>query len=285
MNEIIASDIKTKIYTIRGIKVLIDRDLASLYGVETKQLIQQVKRNIERFPERYVFQMTKKEFDIWRSQNVTSNSDNKGLRRPPYCFTEQGSYMVSNVIKNSKAVKTSIAIIDAFTEINHYINSNDMLTKRIITIENRLDYHGNQISELYSKFEAKDIKQEYIFYSGEIYDAYSLLLNIFDKANNEIIIFDNYINNKVLDLINKDIRIIIVRNLNIKDDTLDKYIKQYNNLKIVINSDVHDRFIIIDRKELYNIGLSLKYIGKKCFAINKMDKTNIKVILSYICID
>lgn len=272
-------EIKDMIYEIRGRQVLLDRDLAQLYGVETKRLLEQVKRNIEKFPERYMFQMNEIEFKNWKSHFATSNSDKMGLRRPPYCFTEQGSYMVSNIIKNKKAVETSIKIMDAFVAMKRYLDTNNVST-RIILIENKLYEHDLLLEELFDSFKIKNLKLEKIIFDGQEYDAYSLLLNIISYATNEIIIFDNYMNNKILDMIDKNINVILVRNSNIKDEVVDKYLKQYRNLKVVINDNIHDRYIIIDRKLIYYVGASLKDIGKKCFSICSLDSSNIELIIN-----
>jgi hypothetical protein len=281
MNDLIINnlEIKDMIYEIRGRQVLLDRDLAQLYGVETKRLLEQVKRNIERFPERYMFQMNEIEFKNWKSHFATSNSDKMGLRRPPYCFIEQGSYMVSNIIKNKKAVETSTKIMDAFVAMKRYLDKNNVST-RIILIENKLYEHDLLLEELFDSFKIKNLKLEKIIFDGQEYDAYSLLLNIISCATNEIIIFDNYLNNKILDMIDKNINVILVRNSNIKDEVVDKYMKQYNNLKVILNNNIHDRYIIIDRKYIYYVGASLKDIGKKCFSICLLDSSNIELIIN-----
>ena len=278
--EEIANLIKIKIYNVRGIYVLVDRDLANIYGIETKRLLEQVKRNKERFPERYLFQMSKEEFEDWKSQNATSNSDKMGLRRPPYCFTEPACYMVSNIIKNKKAIETSILIMDAFVYMKHNLNENkDILSSKLLLLENKINDNTDKINELFLKYNLEDLKKEYIFFEGEIYDAYSLLIDILNKANDEIIIIDNYAGKQLLDILKNINKKIIIVSKNIDKVLEKKYESQYSNVKFINKDIFHDRFIIIDRKRLYSCGASFKDLGKKCFAINEIESSELLNIL------
>ena len=281
MNKIIISNnikIENMIYEIRGRKVIFDRDLAKLYNVETRVLNQKVKRNIDRFPEEFCFQLDRLEFKKWISQFVISNDEKMSLRKLPYVFTEQGVAMLSAIIKSDIAVKTSIQIMNAFVKLRKYV-SNELIEQKYI---NKMVFdHDNEIKllqESFSKLEEKETVN-HIFYEGQIYDAYSLLMDILSKAKNEIIIIDNYAGKELLDII-KDIK----QNIKIVSSNIDstlkkKYESQYSNVTFINNNTFHDRFIIIDRKELYNSGASFKDLGKKCFSLNKIED---KEILSNI---
>ena len=274
--------IENMIYEIRGRKVIFDRDLAKLYNVETRVLNQKVKRNIDRFPEEFCFQLDRLEFKKWISQFVISNDEKMSLRKLPYVFTEQGVAMLSAIIKSDIAVKTSIQIMNAFVKLRKYV-SNELIEQKYI---NKMVFdHDNEIKllqESFSKLEEKETVN-HIFYEGQIYDAYSLLMDILSKAKNEIIIIDNYAGKELLDII-KDIK----QNIKIVSSNIDstlkkKYESQYSNVTFINNNTFHDRFIIIDRKELYNSGASFKDLGKKCFAINKIeDNEYLKNILKKI---
>lgn len=261
------SEIVEMIYEIRGKQVMIDRDLAKLYKIETRILIQKVKRNIERFPTLFCFQMTDDEFVNWKSQIVMSNNDKIGLRRPPYVFTEQGVAMLSAIINTSVAVEMSVRIINAFVEMKKYI-SYTLIDQKYIN--NQVLKNTENIRLLQEAFH-KAKKYDGLFFEGQIYDSYSLLLDIFGIAKNEIIIIDNYIDKHLLDILRKvNTKIIIITNQYDNND-YSKYKMQYKNIELKINNKIHDRFIIIDRVDLYHCGASLKDLGKKCFAINKIE--------------
>ena len=262
-------EVENMIYEIRGKQVMLDRDLAKLYHVETRVLIQKVKRNIERFPKDFCFQMTELEFENWKSQIVMSNSDKMGLRRAPYVFTEQGVAMLSAIINTKVAINASIRIINAFVAMRKYISSDLMEhSKMLISHENRLTL----IENTFDNFKEKN---NHLFFEGQIYDAYSLMLNIFDKSKESIIIIDNYIDKNILDILSKTNKqvTLITNKYNNKD--YEKYKEQYNNVTLVIDNSFHDRFIIIDKKILYHSGASFKDLGKKCFSITKIDDKEI----------
>ena len=276
MNEIIENELKIEnmIYEIRGVQVMLDSDLAKLYRVETRVFNQAVKRNIKRFPEEFMFKLTEDEYINFRnsirisSQNVTRYK--RPITSPPCVFTEQGVAMLSGILSSDIAIEMSINIINTFVKMRHYINYNkDVLPRKFLLLEEKVDENTKRIDELFDKFNPKDIIKNSIFFENDIYDAYSLLLDIFSSAKYEIIIIDNYAGKELLDIlkkINKDI-IIISKNI---DDTLKvKYEKQYKNVKFISNNSFHDRFIIIDKNALYTCGASFKDLGKKCFSINK----------------
>ena len=286
MNEVMIdnSKIENMIYEISGKHVMFNSDVARLYNVETKVLNQVIKRNINRFPEEFCFQITIEELGnlSLRSQNVTLNKSNnyRGLHYKylPYVLTEQGIMMLSGLLKNDIAAKVNVQIIDAFVKMRKYISTNLIEQKYI----NKMVFdHDNEIKllqESFSKLEKKE-KINHIFYEGQIYDAYSLLIDILSKVKEEVIIIDNYAGKELLDII-KDISVDIkIVSSNIDSTLKKKYESQYSNVTFINNNTFHDRFIIIDRKELYNSGTSFKDLGKKCFSLNKIED---KEILSNI---
>jgi hypothetical protein len=282
MNDMIINnlEIKDMIYEIRGRQVMLDFDLAKVYQCTngTKDINKAVNRNIEKFPSDFYFRLNNDEYyRILRFQSGTSKLSHGGRRYNPYVFTEQGVAMLASVLHTDIAIQSSIKIMRAFVYMRHHFDESDL---RLSIVESKLLKHDFLIDKLLDCFKIKEMKLEKIIFDGQEYDAYSLLLNIISYATNEIIIFDNYMNNKILDMIDKNINVILVRNSNIKDEVVDKYLKQYNNLKVVINDNIHDRYIIIDRKLIYYIGASLKDIGKKCFSICSLDSSNIELIIN-----
>ena len=293
MNQVIEKEeikIENMIYEIRGKQVMLDSDLAKLYQCKngTKDINKAVKRNIERFPKDFYFQLTKEENSILRFQIGTTNNRNM-IRSLPYVFTEQGVAMLSSVLKTEMATNMSIKVIRAFVAIRKFISNNLIEQKyiynQIIRNTESIIKNTEDIKLLQESFDKLSNNKEYdgIFFSGQIYDSYSLLLDIFNKANNNIIIIDNYIDKKLLDILrNINKNILIITNKYNNEDFI-KYKAQYNNIKLKINNNIHDRFIIIDNKELYHIGASLKDLGKKCFAINKIEnKEWLNNILTFI---
>jgi hypothetical protein len=281
------NNIKDKIHTIRNLQIMLDRDLAELYGVETKHINQAVKRNEARFPNDFMFQLSKEEFQNWRSQFVTSNSDKMGLRRPPYAFTEQGVSMLSAVLKSDIAIDISVKIIRAFVEMRKMISSNsdlfykiDFLEKRQISYELKTD---TKINQILNALEDKTLKpKQGIFYDGQIFDAYIFINDLFKLTTNEIILIDNYIDETVFTLFSKypNIKIKIYTANITKQLKLDfeKYKKQYKNIELFEFKNSHDRFLIIDKKEVYHLGASLKDLGKKWFAFSKFEIENLKIL-------
>ncbi len=207
-------DIQDKIFTIRGVQVMLDRDLASLYQVQTKVFNQAVKRNIERFPEDFMFQLSSEEFDNWRSQIVTSNSDKMGLRRPPYAFTEQGVSMLSAILKSKIAIEISVKIIRTFVNMRRFILSNNLMYQRFERIENRLSAHDENFEKIFKAIENKSIKpKQGIFYNGQIFDAYSFVADLIKSAKQSILLIDNYKVDNVLSLI-KSLSLVVYNSHN-----------------------------------------------------------------------
>jgi len=278
MNKIVVSDnikIENMIYEIRGKNVMLDSDLAMLFGYETKQLNRQVLRNINRFPENYCFQITDTEYISLRCQNGTlKNGRGEHRKYLPYVFTEYGITMLAGILKSELAIKMSLRIVDIFITMKNYINTSLIEQKYFneLTIKNTEDI--KLLQESFDKLNTKE-SNNHIFYEGQIYDSYSLLIDILSKAKKEIIIIDNYAGKKLFDII-KNINVKVkIYTENIDNISKEKYEKQYNNLEIINTNIFHDGFIIIDNKVLYHSGASFKDLGKKCFAITKMEDNNI----------
>ena len=269
-------NIEDLIYEIRGKQVMIDSDLARLYQCSngTKTINQAVKRHINRFPERFMFKLTKVEYrELLRSQTGTLKNGSRGEHSKylPYVFTEQGVAMLSAVLRTPVAEKVSIEIMDAFVAMRKYISSN-MLEQRYIN-NLVLEDHENikLLQQSFQKFEEKKITNE-TYYNGQIYDAYSKIIEIFKEAKEELIIIDRYADKQVLDMI-KDLKVNVLlitkKNNLLKELDIEKYNKQYKNLKVIYSNNYHDRYFIIDKKEIYHSGTSINHAGSKTFSINK----------------
>ena len=277
MNEIVENDvinIENMIYEIDGKEVMLDTDLAKLYNVETKRVNEAVKNNPEKFPERFSWNISIEETSkISRSKFSTLNTkQGTNIKYGARVFTEQGVYMIATILKSKKATEVSIRIMDTFVRMRHYINYNkNVLPRRFLLLEDKVDENTRRIDELFDKFNPKVITKNSIFFKNDIYDAYSVLLEIFDIAKEEIIIIDNYMGKVLLDKLRNINRKIVVISSNIDKTLTKKYIKQYNNVTFINNDSYHDRFIIIDRKIIFHSGASFKDLGKKCFAINEIE--------------
>ena len=293
LKEIIdeVEDIKNLIYNIRGKQVMIDSDVANLYNCETKYVNRVVKRNIERFPEEFCFQLTENEFRVLRCQFVTLNNNGRGQHRKylPYFFTEQGIAMLSALLKSEIAVKVSINIMKAFTEMRKFLIYNGQLFQEIDNIKFQLLEHNKKFDKVFNELQknSQDEFKQRIFFEGQIYDAYSLIIDIIKSSKLKILIIDNYIDDSILKMLskkNKDVEVVILtsQNCNINSLDINKFNKQYPILKVARTNKFHDRFIVIDNKKLYHIGASLKDLGKKCFAISKInDNEYIEKIRDY----
>lgn len=288
MNEIInTNEIETMIYEIRGVQVMLSSDVAKLYQVETRRINEVIKRNMNRFPKEFCFQLTKTEMEeiSSRSQIAILNKNNNlrgyNVKYLPYVLTEQGIMMLSGLLKSDIAVKVNIQIIDAFVKMRKFFANNITSNKILLDLENRILKLENYFHQ---REEAEKINK--IFFEGQIYDAYSLLLDILGKATREIIIFDNYAGKELLDILKKINIPIIIISKNIDHTLKEKYENQYKNITFMHNTSFHDRFIIIDRCFLYFCGSSFKDMGKKCFAIYENDiKEYLAALLSAIHIE
>ena len=276
MNEIIIKDkkIENMIFEVRGVQVMVSSDVATLYQIETKRLNQVIKRNIDRFPSTFCFQLTDEEIDrlSLRSQFATLNKSNnlrgQHYKYLPYVLTEQGIMMLSGLLKSDIAVKVNIQIIDAFVKMRRYFANNFNTNELLLNHENRIQLLENTLDS----FKEQKIKK--IFFEVQIYDAYSILIDILNKARTEIIIIDNYASKELLDIL-KDINLkIIIVSKNVDSVLKEKYTKQYKNVEFIDNNSFHDRFIILDRSKLYTCGASFKDLGKKCFAISEFNDIN-----------
>ena len=277
MNNIIEKEnIENLIYEVRGKQVMLDSDLAWLYQCSNgaKTVNQAVKRHIKRFPERFMFQLTENEFNFLRSQIGTSKIETRGGRTYlPYVFTEQGVAMLSSVLRTPVAEEVSVRIMDAFVAMKKYISNNLLEQKYYNDMIIRHDSEIKILQESFSKFEEKKINNE-TYYKGQIYDAYSKILEIFKTAKKELIIIDRYADTKVLDMIKKlKIKVIIItkRNSLLTNQDIERYNSQYNNLKVVYSDDYHDRYFIIDKKDVYHSGTSINHAGSRTFSINKWE--------------
>jgi len=271
--------IENLIYNIRDKQVMLDSDVAKLYGYETKRINELVKRNIERFPEEFCFQLTKLELKkviSLRSQNATLKSGRgEHQKYLPYVFTEHGVMMLAGMLKTDIAVEISKKIINAFVSMRHFINENKDIFKRITTIEYKMLEYDENFEKIFNALEPKKIENQKIFFNGEIYDSYSLITDLIKEANIRIIIIDNYVDKSILDMLiykKESVKVELVTSSHYLTKTdISKFNKQYPNLKIKYSNLFHDRFIIIDNT-LFHLGASLKDLGKRCFAINKIEK-------------
>ena len=270
MNELSKElNIENMIYEIRGKQVMLDSDVATLFGYQTKDLNRAVRNNINRFPENYCFQLTKEEYESLRCKNFTLKIG-RGVHRKylPYVFTEYGITMLAGLLKSDIAVAASLKIVEAFVAMRKYI-SNNLLEPNYI--KDMVIRHDEEIKILQNTFSKFDTFSNELFFDGQIWDAHSLLLDIFNSSSKSIVIIDNYISKEFLDVVCKTNKDINIYTKNIDKSMISKYQSQYNNLTIKINNSFHDRFIIIDDNILYHCGASFKDLGKKCFAISKFD--------------
>ena len=286
----VENKVESLIQVIRGQQVMLDRDLAELYGVETRRLNEQVKRNIERFPEDFMFQLTKEEFENWKSQFATSNSIVMGARKRPYAFTEQGVAMLSGVLKSSTAVEANIRIMRAFVSMRHFMVNNVAFFQRLETIEfNQLESNkvqakilahqevqDHRIDEIFRRLDEGMYKpKQGIFFDNQIYDAYSFVSELVKSAKQRIILIDNYVDETVLTLLDKreDTVSAIIYTQQISRQLrldVDRHNSQYPPIEISVFRRSHDRFLCID-DTVYHVGASIKDLGKKWFAFSKME--------------
>ena len=279
MNEIVDEklNIEDMIYEIRGKQVMLDSDLAKLYKILTGNLNKAVKRNIERFPKDFMFQLTEDEYTSLMFQIGISNRRG-GTRKLPYVFTEQGVAMLSSVLHTDIAIKTSIKIMNAFVTMRHYIGSN---LNRLSNLEIKSVEHDNRIKLLEESFnkleENKEVNE--IYFNGKIYDAYSKIIDIFQETKKELIIIDRYIDKTILDMI-KDLKckVVLITSKKSKLTKLDieKYNSTYNNLIIIYDDTYHDRYFIIDKNKIYHSGNSVNHIGYRKSSINVLEDEKVK---------
>jgi len=277
-------EIESRIFTIRGVQVIIDKDLAQFYNVKPIRLREQVKRNANRFPDDFMFQLSEIEVEAMVSQNAIPSKQSLGGYMP-LVFTEQGVAAVSAVIKNEKAAEVSIRIMRAFVNMRRFIQQNASLFHRVESIALNQIRADEKIDQLFKALEKqKAIPDKGIFFDGQVFDAYVFIAQIIKQAQNSIILIDNYVDESVLSLFSKRNKKVsatiytkkIDRQLNLD---LKKHNEQYPKIEIKILASSHDRFLIIDNNELYHIGASLKDLGKKWFAFSKMDSLCAEVLV------
>jgi hypothetical protein len=273
----LVKNIKSKIFTLRGVQVMLDRDLADFYEVKAIRLREQVKRNIEKFPEDFMFQLTEKEVDIMVSQNAIPSKKHLGGSLP-FAFTEHGVANISSVLTNKKAIHINIQIIRIFVEMKKFISKNAEIFYRLNNVEKKQLEFENNFEKIFSALETEKPKQG-IFYDGQIFDAYNFISKLIKQAKKEIILFDNYVDETVLILLSKKnnkVSVKIYTKTITKQLKLDaeKFNQQYPKLELINFTKSHDRFIIID-DEIYHFGASLKDLGKKWFAFSKLSKETI----------
>ncbi|MBD3807899.1 MAG: ORF6N domain-containing protein [Epsilonproteobacteria bacterium] len=279
MNELTIIDnqsIQDKIYTLRGVQVILDKDLALLYNVKPTRLREQVRRNDKKFPMDFMFELAESEVDFMVSQNAIPSKQHLGGSLP-LVFTEQGVSMLATVLRSDTAIEISIKIMRAFVDMRKFISTNANMFSRFERIEQRLSLHDENFNKVFNAIESKEIKQkQHIFYDGQIFDAYFFVSDIIKSAKKSIKLIDNYIDESTLILFTKrDAKV----NTTIYTKTISKQLKldlekhnaQYPKIEIKKFELSHDRFLIIDDKKVYHFGASLKDLGKKWFAVSKLD--------------
>ena len=281
-NKLSNLDIRNLIYNIRGKQVMLDSDVATLFEYATKDLNRNVKNNIERFPEYYCFQLTNEEYKSLRCKNFTLNENGRGQHRKylPYVFTEYGITMLAGLLKNQVAVNVSIKIVNSFIEMRKFLASNGQVFERLTNVEYQLQEHNKKFDEVFNQLQLGENIKQRIFFDGQIYDAYSIIIDIIKKANKKILIIDNYIDDSVLKMLAKkknNVEVVILTSdkSNIEKLDVKKFNKEYPILKVAKTNKFHDRFIVIDNKEMYHLGASIKDLGKRCFAINRIEDIEI----------
>lgn len=283
-------DIKNMIYTFRDQQVMVDSDLARLYQVTTGNLNKAVKRNLSRFPEHFCFQLTEHEYKNLRFQNGSSSSNNNygGRRYMPYVFTEQGIAMLSAVLKSDIAVEVSVKIMNSFVEMRRFLLSNQELFSRLDRIEIKQLETDRKFEEVFNYIAANTEVKQNIFFNGQIYDAFSFIVGLIRKAKKKIILIDNYVDVYTLNILckkNQGVDVVIATagkgSLSAKD--IIKFNAQYSKLSVKTTTDFHDRFLVIDKTEVYHIGASIKDAGKKSFGITKIeDKDLIQSLINKV---
>ena len=282
-NSLPTESLENKIMTIRKVQVILDEDIAQEYGVLTKRLNEQVRRNLERFPQDFMFQLTQEEFENLRSQNATSRWSKR--RSNPYAFTELGVSMLSSVLSSKHAIEANIRIMRAFVAMRRFLVANAQVFQRLDRIEYKLLESDHKIEDLYSKLEEKSLEpQQGVFFDGQIYDAYEFICNLLKKACTRIVLIDNYVDDTVLTMLDKrqnGVKAMIYTQQVSNQFKLDleKHNQQYPTIDVTLFKKAHDRFLIID-DEVYLVGASLKDVGKKWFAVALLSAVNPNEMLS-----
>ena len=270
-DDISNEEIKNLIYTIRGKQVMLDSDVAMLYHYQTKRI---------KMPNVVLNLKNENNWSQFATSSKSENIKHRGKKYLPYVFTEQGIAMLSGLLKNDIAVQVSINIMNAFVEMRKFLIQNGQIFERLTNIEYKLLEHDKKFNEVFNQLQVEENIKQKIFFEGQIYDAYSLIIDIIKKANKKILIIDNYIDDSVLKMLtkkNNNVEVVILTSdkSNIQQIDIQKFNKEYPILKVAKTNKFHDRFIIIDNEEMYHLGASIKDLGKKCFGINKIEDVEI----------
>ena len=286
-------DIENRIFVIRGVQVMLDNDVAELFGVESKRLNEQMRRNTERFPEDFCFRLTDEELSyVLRSQNATSNVISSKRRYNPYVYTEQGIIALSGVIKNDFAVEMSIKIVRVFIAMRKFIIENGDVLLKLAQLQNRqINFEietNKKFDETIKLINKADLPKQALFFDGQYYDAYDFIVSIIRKAKESIVLIDPFCDNRALSFLsNKNdgvtIKICKSNKAKLTSEEINTFEEQYGFIDAFDNNDIHDRFLIIDKTECYSLGASLNYAGKKTFVVTKIeDKTIIDSIIERV---
>lgn len=281
MSELTLSTIHECIYTIRGLQVILDKDLAVFYGVETRVLKQAVKRNMKRFPQDFMFELSGEEVDALVSQSVIPSKKHLG-GATPYVFTEQGVANLASILTSKRAIEVNIQIMRAFVSMRKFFSQNASVFQRLDRVELKQLAYDNKFEQIFRALETHKPRQG-IFYDGQVFDAYELICGIVKSAKKDLVLIDNYIDETVLTLFakrKKGVSVIMYTNNFSKQLRLDlkKFNKQYEEIIIKEFDNAHDRFLIVDKKEVYHFGASLKDAGKKWFAFSKFDTSAVTML-------
>ena len=271
-------NIKEKIFVCHGVQVMLDSDVAELFGVETRSLNQQMKRNIDRFPNDFCFKLNSKEFQNLTSQNVTSSYG--GRRHLPYVFTEHGIIALAGVLKSDTAAKMSVEIARAFIQMRHFIIENGDVLLKLAQLQNRqINFEietNKRFDEILKLINKADLPKQVLFFDGQYYDAYDFISSLIRKAETSICLIDPFCDNRALTFLSNkksNVSVVICKSSKTKltNQEIDIFAKQYGTIQIINNNDVHDRFLIIDSVECYSLGTSLNFAGKKTIVITKIE--------------
>ena len=279
------TQVENRIFTIRGEQVIMDSDLAKLYGTVTKRFNEQIQRNIQRFPPTFMFQLSSEEWASLRSQFATINGRGHHRKYLPYVFTEHGVIMAAAVLKSEIADRASVKVVEAFVAMRRFLSANAQVFQRLETIEYKLLESDQKFEDIYSKLEEKSLKpQQGIFFDGQVYDAYELICTLIKSAASRIVLIDNYVDESVLTMLDKrdpGVAATIYTQKISKQFALDiaKHDSQYPAIDVKVFTKSHDRFLIIDNR-VYHVGASIKDLGKKWFAILEMEDQDPNELIS-----
>lgn len=283
MQDVLSNEVESKIYMIRGVQVMLDRDLAILYQIETRALKQAVKRNKVRFPEDFMFELTESEIEEMVSQSVIPSKKHLGGAKP-FAFSEQGVSMLSSVLTSAIAIDIHIRIMRAFVQMRKFLSQNAGIFQRLDTLERKQIDTDVKLDKVLDAIEDRSVKpKQGIFFDGQIFDAYVFVADLIKRARKSIILIDNFVDESVLTILDKRAEgcsaVIYTRAVSKKLQLdLEKHNAQYPVIEIKLFDHAHDRFLIIDGNDVYHIGASLKDLGKKWFVFSKMEKASLGIL-------